>query len=367
MNNLPVVQNDGGLKELFDANREKLRKIASKSINLEEVWRQVSSCIQAVPRLLECTKDSWIEALRRASEVGLSLSATLGKAHILPYKNNKIGAYEAKFSLGYLGMLELTRNSKKLSSIDVQVVYTKDKFKCVFGTSPILEHEPFLDGDRGKIRCYYTVAKLKDGSTQVEILTKEDADKIKAKSKAAESGPWQDWEDQMGRKSVFKRAWKWLPRDPKVERAIEYDNEATGMNIDDVVVIKADKGVDGLVKALELKQEAEKPQTPSAESPTWVLEDDKGKPMTTVPDKPTLTLEQDDTPPVDIYIGKDVVYKTLEYAKKHGLTEGCMGKILGELSVESLDKVKNSQKDELSRLLKHWANVGKDKATKPNK
>jgi hypothetical protein len=65
--------------------------------------------------------------------------------------------------------------------------------------------------NRGKVVQAYSFVKLKDGSSSFEIMNIDDVEKIHARSKAADDGPWKtDW-NEMAKKTVFRRHSKWLP------------------------------------------------------------------------------------------------------------------------------------------------------------
>jgi recombination protein RecT len=55
-------------------------------------------------------------------------------------------------------------------------------------------------------------------------MTKADVESIRSRSKAGKSGPWvTDW-NEMAKKTVFRRASKWVPLSPEVRDQIERED-----------------------------------------------------------------------------------------------------------------------------------------------
>jgi len=74
-----------------------------------------------------------------------------------------------------------------------------------------LKHQPCLVGDQGSVKCFYALATLKDGSVQIDAMSKNEVDAIRARSPAAKTGPWSSDFVEMGRKTILKRLLKTLP------------------------------------------------------------------------------------------------------------------------------------------------------------
>lgn len=115
------------------------------------------------------------------------------------------------------GIMKKARNSGEIASIVAQVVYSNDEFEINYVTdgAPIV-HKPSI-GDRGQRVGAYAIARLKDGSwTQPEFMSWDQIEKIKQRSKSKDkngnvTGPWLTDEEEMGRKTVIKRAAKYWP------------------------------------------------------------------------------------------------------------------------------------------------------------
>lgn len=208
MHQLPAIGGKGG-----EANARRLIKIALQACSRN-------------PTLLECSRESIYGTLMQCAELGLEPSP-YGGAHLVPYRNNKTGKMEAQFQPDYRGLVKLARRSGEIASITANVVHQKDTFEYgITEKGPHLKHVPSLDPDPGPMTHAYMVAVLKDGTSQIEVLTKAEVDKVRAVSKAKSSGPWVDWYEAMARKTAIKRGCKLLPLSTDLIRAVELDNRA---------------------------------------------------------------------------------------------------------------------------------------------
>ncbi len=123
------------------------------------------------------------------------------------------------------GILKKVRNSGELASLTSNVVYAGDTFDYwVDDEGEHLTHRPLLEGDRGAFRLVYAIAKTKDGSPYMEIMTKDQVDQVR-KSAAAGSTAWRDWYPEQARKSAIRRLSKRLPMSTDLEKVIERDDD----------------------------------------------------------------------------------------------------------------------------------------------
>lgn len=211
----------------------KIKECAGQFMGPEEMVRAVLMAVSRQPRLLECTPDSFLRCCMDAAELKIRIGGVQGRGYLVPRYNKKIGAMEACFDPGWRGLADVARRTGQILSISAHVVFEADKFEVEFGLHEDIRHVPCLEANRGKIVAAYAVAKLRDGATQIEVLTKEDLNRIRAVSTSS-SGPWFEWEDEMSRKSAFKRLSKWLPYSVELELAIVKSNKADGFDLDTV-------------------------------------------------------------------------------------------------------------------------------------
>lgn len=206
------------LKDLLEARRASIAQLIPKHLNADRLMKVALNCVGKTPMLQQCTPVSLLQCVITAAELGLEPGGALGHAYLVPYGT------VATLIIGYRGLIQLMRNSGQLASIRAVVVHEKDVFKLREGIEQTIRHEPFLDGDAGPLKYVYCVAKLKDGSVQIEVMTRAAVEAIKARSKASKSGPWVTDYDEMAKKTVVRRIAKYLPMSAELEKVIEADN-----------------------------------------------------------------------------------------------------------------------------------------------
>ncbi|NKW39045.1 recombination protein RecT [Rhodococcus hoagii] len=217
------------LATLINQMKPELQRALPKHMDPDRMARIALTVLRQTPKLNECKPESFLGALMTAAQVGLE-PGPLGEAYLVPYGR------EVTFVPGYRGLVKLAWQSGQLESIAAHVVYAGDEFDYSYGLAPTLVHKPALQ-DRGDVIAAYAVATFKHGGNAFEIMSREDIEAIRKRSKASGSGPWvTDW-NEMARKTVMKRLSKWLPLSPEFANAVQRDGTVRteiGVQLDDV-------------------------------------------------------------------------------------------------------------------------------------
>lgn len=223
-NKLAVSTNKiGALSELLNAKRDSIARVLPKHMTPERIIRMALVAASRNPVLLQCDQNSILRAMMDASALGLEPFSPLQHAFIIPYKNNQTGNMEAQFQPGYRGLVDLARRTGQIVTIAANVVREGDLFEYEDGFDQKLKHVPNWT-HRGEIEKVYAYALLKDGGRQSVVMTKQEIDGIRAKSKCGKYGPWQDFYEEMAKKTVLKRLCKGLPASTEFAKALEADN-----------------------------------------------------------------------------------------------------------------------------------------------
>lgn len=238
------------LRGILERGKGTLASVLPKHMTAERMVKLATVAASKDAKLLDCDPMSLLRSLMDASQLGLEPFTPLQQCYIIPYFNGKKRIMEAQFQVGYRGLIELVRRSDKVLSIEAHCVYENDEFDCVLGLETKLMHKPNWDGERGRMKLVYAVAKLKDGATQFEVMGKNAVDDIRKRSKSAESGPWVSDYDQMACKTVLKRLIKYLPISIEAAKAVSIDNKAEGFDSSETMVFD----VDGDDKIAELEK-----------------------------------------------------------------------------------------------------------------
>jgi recombination protein RecT len=188
----------------------------------EKFQRVAVTAVNKNPDLLNCTRGSLYQSFMLAAQDGLLPDGR--EAAIVRYMNK--GEPTATYMPMVGGILKKIRNSGELAAITAQVIHKNDPFRYwVDDSGEHLTHEPELFGDRGQIIGVYALAKTKDGAVYIEVLTKDDVEKVRAVSRAKDSGPWVQWWDEMAKKTAIRRLSKRLPMSTDLDELIRRDDE----------------------------------------------------------------------------------------------------------------------------------------------
>lgn len=213
-------------------NSKQFESVLPSHIPPAKFMRTVVGAIQNNPDILQCDQSSILLACQKAAQDGLIVDNR--EAALVAY-NKKQGSNWVKhcqYQPMVAGVLKKLRNSNKLSAINALIVHKNDPFKYNPATDDLPDHAPDWFGDRGEMVGVYAFAKLNDGSTQVEILTLSDIEKIRRVSKSGNDkqtgkpkGIWAEWYEEKAKVAAIKRLCKRLPSSADIDIMFDHDNE----------------------------------------------------------------------------------------------------------------------------------------------
>jgi recombination protein RecT len=225
--------------QMLDRWKGQIAVALPKHLNPDRMARIALTEFRRNAKLQACDPKSIFAAILQASQIGLE-PGLMGLAYLIPYKT------ECQLIPSYKGLIELARRSDRIQSIEATVVYGNEQFECLRGTETKITHKPCLDGDRGPLRLVYAVATMKDGSQQIEIMTREDIYKIRDQSssgykRAQQYGgdnPWTTNESEMWRKTCIRRICKYLPMSVELATAVALDDSFGRQKLDLETVVE---------------------------------------------------------------------------------------------------------------------------------
>lgn len=220
----------GGFKALLEKAWPRIAAVMPSTMSPNRMFQLAMSTYNSDPLLAQCSPQSILSCLMKCGALGLEPSNVdgLGRAYILPFKNWKTRRYEATFILGYKGMIDLARRSGELMSIHAQAVYEGDEFeRWEDMDGQHFRWVPKRDAphDPEHLTDVYMVAKLKDGGTVFESMTKAEVEDIRKRSKASDKGPWATDYEAMALKTVIRRSFKYLPVSIEAQQAAVADEQ----------------------------------------------------------------------------------------------------------------------------------------------
>lgn len=198
-----------GLSRFLDARSRNLARYVTSRVKPDVLIRLALFEFSNNEWLRRCSPESIYGSLVLAAQIGLEPSGIKGEAYLVPFKG------KCTLIPGWRGLVKLALRSKAVKSFYSHVVYERDVFRVWLGSEPKIEHEPYLNGDRGEVVAAYAVAHMDNGSFDIEVMTIDELEKIRKKaadSRGGKDGPaYTDWADQMYRKAPLRRLAKRLP------------------------------------------------------------------------------------------------------------------------------------------------------------
>lgn len=199
-----------------------------KTLTADRLIRIVLTECRKTPELRRCNQASFFGAVLQCAQLGLEPGSALGHCYLLPYGNGKAkdGLPNCQLIIGYRGMIDLARRSGQIVSINAYCVHKADDFVYELGLHPDIKHRPSAAADRGPVTFVYAVAQLKGGGVQFEVMSRSEIEAVRKQSKAGTRGPWVTHWEEMARKTVVRRLFKYLPVSTEALRAVEIDEKS---------------------------------------------------------------------------------------------------------------------------------------------
>lgn len=236
-------KNQPVILQYLDKFKSQIAAALPKHMSADRMARIVTTEIRKTPELLNCNPQSLFGAVIQASQLGLEPGSALGHCYLLPFNNKSTGTKDVQLIIGYRGMIDLARRSGQIRQIVARVVYEEDEFSYQFGLHEDLQHVPsrLPAKQRGRPTHYYAVAQLMGGGAQWDVLTLEEVEDIREQSKAKKFGPWVTHFDEMAKKSVIRRLFKYLPVSIEMQSAVGVDEMAdAGVSQQNAALLEGD-------------------------------------------------------------------------------------------------------------------------------
>lgn len=213
----------GGLAQALEAMRPEIERVLPRHLSGDRITRIVLTEVRKNPKLAQTDPNSFFGALLTAAALGLEPGVN-GQAYLVPYGK------ECQLIIGYQGLVDLFWRHPLAKRLSAEAVYENDHFAYDKGLNMRLEHEPKLDGDRGKIIGYYAIAELSTGGINYEYLTAEQVKTLRG-GKVGTSGGIVDVANWMERKTVLKQVLKLMPKSAELATAIRADETIGSMAV----------------------------------------------------------------------------------------------------------------------------------------
>lgn len=205
----------GTLKSLInsEAVADQIARALPSVCTPDRFLRIATTTLTRVPKLAECTRESFIGALLECAQLGIEPDGR--RAHLIPYGTT------CQIIIDWKGLVELAKRSGDVLVWKAESVKEADEFEWHNGR---VDHRIDYRTDRGALQCVYSFVKLASSESDVEVMTLAEVEAIRKRSKSGNSGPWVTDFEEMAKKTVIRRHSKRLTLSPEVQTAIEIND-----------------------------------------------------------------------------------------------------------------------------------------------
>ena len=170
--------------------------------------------VNKTPKLMECDRNSVLQSMMDCASVGVEPDGR--NAHLVPYGS------KCQLILDYKGLIGLAMRDGHVTRWRAEIVCHNDDFQWQDGK---ITHRIDFRTDRGEPFAVYSIVTLADGTEDAEVMTVDECESIRKRSRAGNSGPWVSDPLAMYRKTCIRRHSKRLPLGESFARAIEHDGD----------------------------------------------------------------------------------------------------------------------------------------------
>lgn len=191
--------------------RRELIQISGDEKAVFRLEQSLSIAILEEPKLLNCTPESLQREIRKCCADGLVPDGK--EAALIPYNAKNGGVKSANYQPMVYGVMKRMRELGAVHKIVVDLVYENDHFRVDRSNPEVTEHweKDAFSNDRGELKGGYCIFRDKnDVVIHRELMSKDELVKIKDASKKQMGGKispaWGNWETQMYKKAIIRRA-----------------------------------------------------------------------------------------------------------------------------------------------------------------
>lgn len=198
--------------------REILPLVGGDRAKAEKIIRIGANAVSKTPALAKCNPAKLWLGIQEIAAMNLTIGGR--GAYLVPYKD------EVQVIVSPHGLIELAFRHPLVKSVQARVVRKGEPLLIEYAPEATVKHSPRIDGQGGEMIGAYAIIDLTTGGRVVEWMSRIEILKVKNTSQSARKGygPWVDWEEEMWRKTVLKRAMKYVPQSEEMMHALEVDD-----------------------------------------------------------------------------------------------------------------------------------------------
>lgn len=231
MSNIAVLKQD-----IFNQRGAFMATLSDTSIKFEAEAGFAMQALQGndyLCRIALNNRQSLANAITNTAAIGISLNPAKKQAYLVP-RDGRVC-----LDISYMGLMDLAMATGAILWSQANVVRERDEFALRgLDQKPHHVYNPF-DKNRGEMVGVYVVVKTHHGDYLTHAMSIDEVHAIRDRSSAwkawiekKNSCPWVTDEAEMAKKTCVKQAYKYWPKNARLEEAIHHLNTDGGEGLD---------------------------------------------------------------------------------------------------------------------------------------
>lgn len=223
-------------QDIMQTKNAFMSQLADNSLKFEQ---EAGFALQALQnndylaKIAMSNRQSLVHSVTNTAAIGISLNPAKKQAYLVPREG------KVCLDISYMGLMDLAMATGAILWGQAFIVRERDEF-ALNGLDKKPHHvfNPFAK-DRGEIVGVYVVIKTHHGDYLTHAMSIDDVHAIrdrstawKAYKKNGTSCPWVTDESEMAKKTCVKQAYKYWPKNGRLEQAIYHMNTDGGEGLD---------------------------------------------------------------------------------------------------------------------------------------
>jgi recombination protein RecT len=229
-NEIEILPVEGSSGHFYSVISPQLRSqgieaLLPAGVTFEMFARAAATAMSQNDQLARADSRSVIQSLISCATHGLLPDGR--EAAIVTFSEKKTNSIKAQYIPMVDGVLKRARQSGQVAVIAAKAVFEDDEFDYWMDENgEHINYRPNLT-HRGAFKLAFAFAKLNSGELIVEVMIKDDVERVRAASKTGNSdySPWSQWYDRMAVKSALHRLARRLPSASELMNLIESGDE----------------------------------------------------------------------------------------------------------------------------------------------
>mgnify|MGYP001605015886 CR=1 FL=1 len=232
-----VGSDRGSVQKLYEQIQPNLQKLLQETMRADRLLQIVNHTLLSTPRLVECSKASFVSAIVTCGKTGL-VPGPRGLCWFIPRRTGPLDSmtgqksWECHWQVGYKGVLELAYRSPRIARIQARAVREGDKFIYDFGEDYIIHQaKPNPEGEARPFTHAYArgwIRGVEKPNWEVmeawEVQRRRDFGGYKPGGRS----PWDGaFAEAMWLKTAAVKLCKYLPASEEMLSAVAIDERST--------------------------------------------------------------------------------------------------------------------------------------------